>query len=182
MIEAKPQYKWSEFGISFNANQANDQGEVLTTCPKCSSSRSEKNKKQRCLAVNIFKLTWHCNHEPDCGWSGGLRGGERGNKYSTNIYTKPEYKHSKLSQLHWDYLVGERCLSPEVLERNKLSTAGGAIQFPFMRGEEVVNVKYRTPSKKMCMETGAERIVYGYNDLVFAKDVLFLYLYLLKNL
>ena len=44
MIEAKPQYKWSEFGISFNANQANDQGEVLTTCPKCSSSRSEKTK------------------------------------------------------------------------------------------------------------------------------------------
>jgi hypothetical protein len=39
-----------------------------------------------------------------------------------------------------------------------------------MRGEEVVNVKYRTPSKKMWMETGAERIVYGYNDLVFAKD------------
>ena len=170
MIESKPQYKWSEFGISFNANHANNQGEVLTISPKCSHNRSEKNKKQKCLAVNIFKLTWHCNHEPDCGWSGGLRGGERGNKYSARQYSKPEYKHSDLSQDHWDYLVGERCLSPEVLKNNKLSTAGGAIQFPFMRGEEVVNIKYRTPSKKMWMETGAERIVYGYNNLEYAKE------------
>ena len=37
--------------------------------------------------------------------------------------------------------------------------------FPYYRGEEVVNIKYRTRDKHFRMAAGAERILYGVNDI-----------------
>ena len=40
-----------------------------------------------------------------------------------------------------------------------------AAAFPYFRGDELVNVKYRDREKNFRMETGAERILYGLNDI-----------------
>ncbi len=40
-----------------------------------------------------------------------------------------------------------------------------AIAFPYYRGDELVNVKYRDHSKNFRMEAGAERVLYGLNDI-----------------
>jgi twinkle protein len=40
-----------------------------------------------------------------------------------------------------------------------------AIQFPYFRGGEVINVKYRDGRKNFRMAAGAERVLYGLNDI-----------------
>ena len=170
MIQEEIRYKWEDFGITFKGSPS-DNGEIMTTCPKCSSSRSNKNKSQKCLAVNLLSLKWHCNHEPDCGWSGGLKYGEKGGTIRPVVsYAKPKYEYKKLNNEHYDYLVGERNLDPKILELNKISSSGKAICFPFLKKGEIVNIKYRTLDKKMWLETGAERVVYGYDDISIANN------------
>ena len=51
-------------------------GEYKTTCPKCSHTR--KNRKDKCLSVNITKGIYNCHN---CGWSGTVK------KFSA----KPDY-------------------------------------------------------------------------------------------
>jgi twinkle protein len=48
---------------------------------------------------------------------------------------------------------------PQVEERIK------AICFPYFRGDELINAKYRDREKNFRMEAGAERVLYGLNDL-----------------
>jgi len=181
MIQNEVRYKWEDFGITFSG-EPNDRGEVMTTCPRCSSSRSKKNQSQKCLAVNLLSLKWHCNHEPDCGFSGGLKYGEKGTSlYKQVKYKKPFYNQKGLSKEHYTHLVHGRNLDPLVLEMERISSKGKAICFPFIRpfrwkswdivDGEIVNVKYRTLDKKMWLEEGAERIVYGIGDLMAVKEM-----------
>ena len=46
------------------------------------------------------------------------------------------------------------------------ANAGPAIAFPYMRNAEVVNVKYRTLDKCFRQVKGAEKILYGLDDVV----------------
>ena len=69
----------------------------------------------------------------------------------------------------------QRGISQEVLERNQISKGvayfpqteeeTACIMFPYFRGEEIVNIKYRTRDKLFRMAAGAERILYGINDI-----------------
>ena len=71
--------------------------------------------------------------------------------------------------------LASRGLAPEVLRRNHIGQAmayfpqveeeRGCIAFPYFRGSEVINVKYRTRDKLFRMESGCERILYGLNDV-----------------
>ena len=72
---------------------------------------------------------------------------------------------------------GQRGISKETLERNQVAqehtwmpgqaaNAGPAIAFPYMRHGEVVNVKYRTMDKCFRQVKGAEKILYGLDDVV----------------
>lgn len=44
--------------------------------------------------------------------------------------------------------------------------SGTAIAFPYLRNGEVVNVKYRTMDKSFRQVKGAEKILYGLDDIV----------------
>lgn len=57
---------FSDFGIFIPCNT---NGEVRTTCPRCSESR--RKSRDACLAVNADTGAWLCHH---CGWKGGLHG------------------------------------------------------------------------------------------------------------
>jgi twinkle protein len=145
--------------------------ECDTTCPECSAQR--KKKTARCLSVNVALGTWHCHH---CGWSGGLRQGTRNEKPAWN---KPQFRrpapiaeNREPTMLEW---FQERGIPQAVLERNRISTARvympqvedhvQAIAFPYFRADELLNVKYRDLDKNFRMETGAERVLYGLNDI-----------------
>ena len=142
--------------------------EIKTTCPQCSPTRKKKN--QPCLNVNTDLGVWHCWH---CDWSGGLSKGEY-KKVSKVEYIKPSYKIDKPNTGIVDWF-NKRCISETVIERNKITRVvewmpqtqreEACIAFPYYRGDEVVNVKYRDKDKNFKLSKGAERILYGLNDL-----------------
>jgi twinkle protein len=146
-------------------------GEIDTTCPQCSPTR--KKKSARCLSVNVERGTWLCHH---CGWAGGLGDGER--RYEAP-WRKPQHrKPEPIAPKPVDPIVdwfANRGISRAVLERNRVTPATvympqvedhvGAVAFPYYRGAELVNVKYRDREKNFRMETGAERVLYGLNDI-----------------
>jgi twinkle protein len=149
-------------------------GEIDVECPECSPTR--KKKHARCLSVNVDKGTFTCHH---CGWSGGLQqGGRRGEELH---WRKPAYTRPEPRPVADDLDVGmvqffaSRSIPAAVLRRNRISAQRvympqaedhvKAICFPYYRGEDFVNAKYRDKAKNFRMEAGAERILYGLNDM-----------------
>lgn len=166
----------------FDINIAGKSGiEVKTTCPKCSETR--KKSHYPCLNVNTDKETWHCWH---CNRSGSLRTGWSDDKERQSyvaprhVYRKPDYQPEDLSS-GANHFFAKRGIHPTILERRKIGVAKvympqieeevTAVAFPYFRDGEVINVKYRDQSKNFRMESGAERILYGYDDI--AGDTLY---------
>lgn len=159
---------FQDFGIDLKAGAT---GETKTTCPKCSPSR--KKKRYPCLNVNVDEGVWHCWH---CGWAGTLKGGEWQRPEVRKIYSKPSYTPpaAGLSEEVLKWFAG-RGITPEVLTRNRIGYGTvympqveeetTAIQFPYFRGGETINVKYRDGHKNFRMAAGAERVLYGLNDI-----------------
>lgn len=153
-------------------------GEIDTTCPQCSAQRKKKNA--RCLSVNVPRGTWHCHH---CGFSGGLLEGSRNDKPAWNkpAYRRPEpiVEKREPTLVEW---FASRGIPAAIIERNRISSARvympqvedhvTAVAFPYFRAAELVNVKYRDREKNFRMETGAERALYGLNDIDPARCVI----------
>lgn len=159
---------WADLGIELRAGAS---GEVDTTCPQCSGQR--KKRTARCLSVNVEKGTFTCHH---CGWSGGLREGERRLEVAWRKpqYRRPEPPPPRVIDPVLEFLA-ERGIPREVVERNRITAArvympqledhASAVAFPYYRDGELVNVKYRDRAKNFRMETGAERVLYGLDDM-----------------
>lgn len=162
-------HTWAEYGIETRGKTS---GEVKATCPQCSHTR--KKASYPCLNVNLDKEVWHCWH---CEWSGSLHSGEDrpSTRYATpRVYRKPVYRSTPLPQrvLAW---FASRGIPETVLARNRISYGQvympqiesdvTAIQFPYFRDGEVVNVKYRDGQKHFRMVGGGERLLYGCDDV-----------------
>lgn len=162
---------WSDFGLSFPDSFS---GEISATCPQCSQGRKKKTVK--CLSANGDKLTWVCHH---CGWSGTLKEGVDHKsdpfRWAQRRYRKPEYRPTTdLPSQVVDWFKN-RGISEQTLARNKIGYEPvympqaedytPAIRFPFFRKGEAVNVKSRTLDKAFRLETNAERIFYGMDDV-----------------
>jgi twinkle protein len=157
--------------IDYGIDVAGKHGvEVKTTCPQCSPSRKKKNYP--CLNVNTEKGIWNCWH---CGWSGTTQGGEWQKPEVRKVYSKPAFVPASAPSDGLETWFSKRGISAEVLKRNRISSGEtyfpqveeerNCIMFPYYRGTEVVNVKYRTRDKLFRMAAGAERILYGVNDI-----------------
>ena len=74
----------------------------------------------------------------------------------------------------------ERGISPEVLSRNGIMQDAGPFArqsdpvaaFPYRRGGDIVNVKYRSLSKRFRQEKQAEKVLYGLDDVANAAEVI----------
>lgn len=157
---------FQEYGIDTRGKSG---GEIKTLCPECSKTRKKKNVP--CLNVNIDKGVWNCWH---CGWAGGLGNGIIHRPKVS--YIKPDYVASS-SGIDPDIAswFASRGISEGVLVRNQIGKGKayfpqveeerGCILFPYMRNGEVVNIKYRTRDKMFRLSAGAERILYGLQDV-----------------
>lgn len=155
---------FADYGIVIPAGKS---GEIDVICPECSHLRKKKSVK--CLQVNTDKGKWWCAH---CEFAGGLD--ER-----TPIVRKVEYRRPSPPKAkpasEVERWFAERQIPASVLERNKITATTvympqvqddvGAIAFPYFRGEELINVKYRDRDKNFRMEKGAELVLYGLNDI-----------------
>ncbi len=157
-----------DYGITF---QAGATGELKTTCPKCSEQRKKKNYP--CLNVNIEKGVWHCWH---CDWSGTLAGGVWREPISKKpVYSKPKpIEQSKISATWRSWLI-RRGISDQTIAENKIVNRlvympqiegeADSVCFPFFRGGEIINCKYRDKDKNFRMVAGAERLLYGFDHI-----------------
>jgi twinkle protein len=161
---------WRDFNIDIRGKTS---GQVKTTCPQCSASR--KKKHYPCLSVNLDEGVWNCWH---CAWSGSLKAGEEHRSAparAPKVYRRPVYHPTTLPRdvVQW---FAHRGIPEAVLARRQIGYAPAvyfpqiedeapAIQFPYLRDGQVVNIKYRTWDKLFRMVGGAERLLYGLDDL-----------------
>lgn len=158
---------WSDFNIDVGSSVS---GEHKALCPQCSPHRKKKNLK--CLNVNLDKGVFNCWH---CGWSGTLKSGEWQRPEVRKAYTKPAYVAPAQVPDGTVAWFKTRGIDAAVVERNQITKGciyfpqveeeRECIMFPYFRGEEVVNIKYRSKDKMFRMAAGAERILYGINDI-----------------
>lgn len=159
---------FADFGIDLNGRAGE---EIKTTCPQCSHTR--KKKSYPCLNVNTQKGLWHCHH---CGWSGALNSGviNRSAPPSRRVYPRPEFRPAALSDSAYAFFT-KRGITTDVLIRNRISMERVwmpqiedevvAIAFPYYKGGEVVNIKYRDGQKNFRQVAGAEKVLYRYDDI-----------------
>jgi twinkle protein len=162
---------WRDFGLDFPNSFT---GQMYSVCPQCSPHRKKKGIK--CLSANGESLTWLCHH---CGFSGTLKDGVTNKAdpftWKEPTYVKPKYELKAAvprDVLDWFH---NRGITDKTLLRNKIryekvympqvEDFKDAIRFPYLRGGEVVNVKSRTLDKEFRLETNAERILYGMDDI-----------------
>jgi twinkle protein len=159
---------WSDIGIDTRGKAT---GHTKTLCPQCSHTR--KKKLDPCLSVDLDQGVYHCFN---CGWAGRLKAAR--DDYGTlPPIRKPDFVPQKPppGNKGWAYLEGrgigalwlthyEVDYRPDVWMPQ---TGGptGALCFPYRRGREIVNVKYRSGGKAFRMEKDAELILYGLNDI-----------------
>ena len=149
-------------------------GEVVCVCPKCSHDRKPKNQKVKCLGVNLDKKVWRCNH---CGWAGALRL-EREEK---KIYQKPIWKNNTLLSDRIVKWFESRCIRQKTLNDAAISEGKewmpqtqkeeNTIQFNYFKGEELINVKYRTGKKDFKLFKDAELIFYNLKGLDISDEI-----------
>jgi twinkle protein len=161
---------WGDFKIQIPLGNG---PELVTTCPECSPHRKKKNAK--CLSVNIEKAVWYCAH---CGWAGTLKAGVE--KRSERIDLTPEYVKPTWQDRPADdklrLVLAERHIPLDVAMRARLQVDrawfpaqedwADAVQFPYLRGGEVVNIKSRCITQKDFRQVAkAEKILYGLDDI-----------------
>lgn len=161
---------WADFGIELRSGVG---GETDTTCPQCSPTR--KKKHARCLSVNVDDGTWLCHH---CSWSGSLKSGgidARELHWNRPTYRKPAIiQESDLPAVTFEWFLS-RGIGRDVVLRNRVQRRAAympqvedsvpCVVFPYRRNGELVNAKYRDKDKNFRMEAGAERVLYGYDDM-----------------
>jgi twinkle protein len=161
---------YADFSIDVPQNKS---GEVKAFCPSCRHTRSNKNAHHKPLNVNLDKGTWFCHN---CGEAGGL-----GNDKKPDFVERPKVYVAPVETPKSDLpeqVVGwflKRGISEAVLIRNKIAygqswmpqigAETGAIEFPYYRDGELVNIKYRDGKKNFKLSKGAERLLYGLDDL-----------------
>jgi twinkle protein len=148
----------------FNIDVGNKStGKIKTQCPQCSQTR--KNKRDKCLSVDIDKGLFNCHN---CGWAG-----------TTKFEKKKEYIVPQSIKVNLtDRVVkwfAERGISEPTLQHWKIGESleyfpqvgkkRRAINFNYYREKNLVNVKYRDGQKNFKMVSGAELIFYGLDNI-----------------
>ena len=150
------------------------EGTSKVLCPKCSHTR--RNKVEPCLSATIDGkgAVWHCHN---CEWTDSVS--ESPENVTGPIRRQPVRPKHNAGGLPENVTgwFAKRAITPEVLKRNGIGFENvwmpvcadgettGAIAFPYLRGGEVVNVKYRSNGKKFRQVKDAEKIYYGLSDI-----------------
>lgn len=159
---------FADYGITLPANAS---GDVKTICPQCSASRQKSTAP--CLSVSVEKGTWNCWH---CGWVGGLKAGVEKQDRKPKAPTRPRWSEllTKLPATVLKYFA-ERGITADVLAANQIgyglewmpgpNAQVSCLHFPYIKGGEVVNVKYRDGHKNFRQAKDAEKCLYRFDEI-----------------
>ena len=164
-------------------------------CPQCGGgSQAEKS-----LSVTISgdvppSAKWNC-FRASCGFSGGTSPRSSSSSSSSSLTSLSSRKKKQIHQpivrpqVELKPLTDEmveffasRGISRETLDRNrvsaieaydpKLKADSTVIGFPYYSHDLLVNVKYRTLDKRFWQSKGAEKMLYGLNDVLGENEII----------
>jgi len=170
------QYEINGFLIdSFNQHNL-EVGKTQGICPLCSHTRKPENKKAKCCSYDWERGLGTCHN---CNSTFQLHTYQRKGA-SDKDYVRPEitkylsvkdkvtewFKDRGISQGTLDDLkVGQ---GPEYMPQT--GKKENTIQFNYIIGDQLINIKYRDGRKNFKLYKGAEKVFYNINSIVGFKD------------
>jgi twinkle protein len=157
-------------------NQHNlDVGKTQGICPLCSSDRQPKHQKLKCASYDWERGLGTCHH---CDSSFQLHTYQRkGSSQKTYIrpdalnVVEPKDITSKVFKWFESRGISQKTLDdlmvtegPEFMPQTGKSE--NTIQFNYIIGDELINVKYRDGRKNFKLYKGAEKVFYNINSIV----------------
>jgi twinkle protein len=140
-----------------------------TICPACSSTR--KKKTDPCLSVNTERGIANCHNCQKSYVVASAPKIDLKEAYVRKNYILPEYdlEDTGLDEETIEYFAG-RGISEETLRANYIGSSSDhtgdlVIEFPFIKGNTVVNVKFRKLDKTFRSAKGAEPCFFGIQNL-----------------
>jgi len=154
---------FNQYGLKEGATQG--------ICPLCSSDRKPKNSKKQCASYDWERGLGTCHN---CNTTFQLHTYQRKGA-SEKVYIRPSKTTSpvKTKVEKW---FNSRGISKQTL--NSLSVTEGkefmpqtgkeenTIQFNYMMGDQLINIKYRDGRKNFKLYKGAEKVFYNINSIV----------------
>ena len=170
------QYEINGFLIdSFNQHNL-EVGKTQGICPLCSHTRKPKNQKLKCASYDWERGLGTCHN---CNSTFQLHTYQRKGA-SDKDYVRPEitkYLAVKDKVTEWfegrgisqgtldDLKVGQ---GPEYMPQT--GKKENTIQFNYIIGDQLINIKYRDGRKNFKLYKGAEKVFYNINSIVGFKD------------
>ena len=149
-----------------------DEGKKQGTCPLCSSDRQPKNQKAKCASYDWERGLGTCHN---CDQSFQLHTYQRKGA-SEKTYIRPEGIQSKEPSskiIEWFKTRGisqKTLIDLNVGEGSEYMPQTGkhenTIQFNYLMGDQLINVKYRDGRKNFKLFKGAEKVFYNINSTV----------------
>ncbi|RZB90356.1 Twinkle-like protein, chloroplastic/mitochondrial isoform B [Glycine soja] len=149
-------------------------------CPKCKGGQL----KERSLSFHIISdcefAMWRC-FRAQCGWAGQVSADDKelysGVCTNANLYRQLAEESLGLEPLGPEVVAyfGERLISEKTLSRNavrQLSNNKTVIAFTYKQNGLLVGCKYRTMEKRFWQGKGADKILYGIDDISQASEII----------
>ena len=153
-----------------------DSGKKQGLCPLCSENRKPKNKKLKCASYDWERGLGTCHN---CSSTFQLhtyqRKGDSNKEYIKPPMTKYLPVVDKVQEWFEGRGITQRTLDdlnvgqgPEYMPQT--GKQENTIQFNYVMGDELVNVKYRDGRKNFKLYKGAEKVFYNINSVIGYKD------------
>ena len=161
-------------------NQHNlDVGKAQGICPLCSSDRQPKNQKAKCASYDWERGLGTCHH---CDSSFQLHTYQRKGS-SEKTYIRPDALNvvdpkqitSKVSKWFESRGISQKTLDDLMVTEGseympQTGKSENTIQFNYIMGDELINVKYRDGRKNFKLYKGAEKVFYNINSIIGYKE------------
>ena len=160
---------------SFNQHNL-EVGKKQGTCPLCSHTRKPENKKAKCCSYDWERGLGTCHN---CNSTFQLHTYQRKGA-SDRDYVRPEITKyltvkDKVTEWFKDRGISQRTLDdlkvgqgPEYMPQTGKSE--NTIQFNYIVGDQLINIKYRDGRKNFKLYKGAEKVFYNINSIVGYDD------------
>jgi len=154
-------------------------GKAQGICPLCSSNRKPENRKQKCASYDWERGLGTCHH---CDSTFQLHSYQRkGSALKEYVrpnaldVVDPKQLGSKVYEWFQSRGISQKTLDDlNVTEGKEFMPQTGksenTIQFNYIMGDQLINVKYRDGRKNFKLYKGAEKIFYNINSIVGYDD------------
>ena len=152
-----------------------DVGKTQGICPLCSSDRKPKNQKAKCASYDWERGLGTCHH---CDSSFQLHTYQRKGS-SEKTYIRPDSLNvvdpkqitSKVFKWFESRGISQKTLDDLMVTEGseympQTGKSENTIQFNYIVGDELINVKYRDGRKNFKLYKGAEKVFYNINSIV----------------